>query len=293
MVKYIGAHVSAAGGVENAPLNAERIGATAFAFFTRNQRQWHARPLTKESISAFKSNCADCGYRPRQILPHGSYLVNLGHPLADGLKKSRRAFLDEMQRCESLGLMYLNFHPGSHLGKISESRCLARIAESINITLEATQGVIAVMENTAGQGSSVGHHFEHLAEIIDHVEDKSRVGVCLDTCHSFVAGYDLRTIEDCDKVFAEFDRIVGFRKLCGMHLNGSKAAFGSRVDRHHNIEQGLLGMTVFRYILADSRFDEIPLVLETIDESLWPGEIALLKKLVVNDSHTGVPGKLS
>lgn len=277
-MKYIGAHVSAAGGVENSPLNAQRIGATAFAFFTRNQRQWAARPLTKESISAFKSNCANCGYSPRQILPHGSYLVNLGHPLGEGLKKSRKAFLDEMQRCESLGLIYLNFHPGSHLGKISESRCLTRIAESINVTLGATQRVIAVMENTAGQGSSLGHRFEHLAEIIDHVEDKSRVGVCLDTCHSFAAGYDLRTVAGCDNVFSEFDRIVGFKKLCGMHLNGSKAAFESRVDRHHSLEQGLLGMTVFRYIMTDSRFDEIPLVLETIDESLWPKEIALLNK---------------
>ncbi|MEZ5573841.1 MAG: deoxyribonuclease IV [Halioglobus sp.] len=284
-MKFIGAHVSAAGGVENAPLNAQRIGATAFAFFTRNQRQWQARPLTKESIAAFKANCANCNYNARQILPHGSYLVNLGHPLSEGLQKSRRAFLDEMQRCESLGLMYLNFHPGSHLGKISESRCLARIAESINITLDATQRVIAVMENTAGQGSSLGHRFEHLAEIIDRVEQTSRVGVCLDTCHSFAAGYDLRTMDDCDRVFAEFDRIVGFEKLCGMHLNGSKAAFGSQVDRHHSLEQGLLGMNVFRYIMMDSRFDGIPLVLETIDESLWPTEIALLKELSTHAKH--------
>jgi deoxyribonuclease-4 len=278
-MKYIGAHVSAAGGVENAPLNAHRIGATAFAFFTRNQRQWDARPLTQQSISAFKSNCANCGYGPQQILPHGSYLVNLGHPVADALKKSRKAFLDEMRRCESLGLKYLNFHPGNHLGKISEARCLARIAESINMALDATQGVIAVMENTAGQGSSLGHRFEHLAEIIDRVEDKSRVGVCLDTCHSFAAGYDLRTVADCNKVFAEFDRVVGFKKLCGMHLNGSKAAFESRVDRHHSLDKGLLGMNVFRYIMADARFDDIPLVLETIDESLWPKEIALLNEL--------------
>jgi len=278
-MKYTGAHVSAAGGVENAPLNAQKIGATAFAFFTRNQRQWHARPLTKESISRFRANCAHCGYSPQQILPHSSYLINLGHPESEGLKKSRKAFLEEMQRCESLGLTYLNFHPGSHLGKMSENRCLARIAESIDIALEGTRRVIAVIENTAGQGSSLGHRFEHLAEIIGRVGDQSRVGVCLDTCHTFAAGYDLRTDEDCDKTFAEFNRIVGFDKLCGMHLNGSKVALGSRVDRHHSLEQGLLGMTVFRYIMRDSRFDGIPLVLETIDESIWPEEIALLNGL--------------
>ena len=278
-MKYIGAHVSAAGGVENAPINAHRIGATAFAFFTRNQRQWHARPLTKESVTAFKANCADFGYSPDQILPHSSYLINLGHPESGGLKKSRNAFRDEMQRCESLGLMYLNFHPGSHLGKISETRCLARIAESIDIALDVTRGITAVIENTAGQGNNMGYRFEHLAQIIEHVGDKSRVGVCLDTCHTFAAGYDLRTAADCEQTFAEFDRIVGFDKLCGMHLNGSKAEFGSRVDRHHSLQRGHLGMTVFKYIMRESRFDGIPMVLETIDESIWPEEIALLKEL--------------
>lgn len=278
-MKYIGAHVSAAGGVENAPLNAQNIGATAFAFFTKNQRQWHGKPLSEESINAFKANCAECGYAPRQILPHGSYLMNLCHPEREGLKKSRNAFLDEMRRCEQLGLQYLNFHPGSHLKKLSESECLARVADSINIALDVTQGVTAVIENTAGQGSNLGYRFEQLAEIIDHVEDKSHVGVCLDTCHSFAAGYELRSIEGCDKTFAEFDRIVGFDYLCGMHLNGSKVELGSRVDRHHSLEQGALGMTVFEYIMADFRFDGIPMVLETIDESIWPKEIALLKKL--------------
>lgn len=278
-MKYIGAHVSAAGGVENAPLNARRIGATAFAFFTRNQRQWHARPLTEESISAFRSNCADCGFSPGQILPHSSYLINLGHPGSDGLEKSRRAFLDEMQRCESLGLMYLNFHPGSHLKKISETRCIARVAESINIALDATSGVTAVIECTAGQGSNIGYRFEHLAQIIDAVDDKSRVGVCLDTCHMFAAGYELRSVADCEKSFAAFGRLVGFDKLCGMHLNGSRAEFGSRLDRHHSLQQGFLGMTVFEYIMRDSRFDGIPLVLETVDDTLWPEEIALLKEL--------------
>lgn len=278
-MKFIGAHVSAAGGVENAPLNASRIGATAFALFTKNQRQWHAKPLAEESIIAFKHNCEENGFTPNQILPHDSYLINLGHPEADGLEKSRNAFIDEMQRCEQLGLKYLNFHPGSHLKKISESECLARIAESINIAISATGGVIAVIENTAGQGTNLGHRFEHLADIIDQVDDKSRVGVCLDTCHSFAAGYDLRTREDCEKTFAEFESVVGFKYLCGMHLNGSKSEYNSHVDRHHSLDQGNLGMAVFECIMNDPRFDSIPLVLETIDESIWPDEIAFLKGL--------------
>ncbi len=283
-MKFIGAHVSAAGGVENAPLNAQRIGATAFALFTRNQRQWHAKPLTEESIAAFRANCEQCGYTAAQILPHDSYLINLGHPEPEALQKSRSAFLDEMQRCEQLGLRYLNFHPGSHLQKIGEVDCLARIAESVNLALEATRGVSAVIENTAGQGTNLGYRFEHIAQIIELVEDRSRVGVCLDTCHSFAAGYELRTREGCEATFGEFDRVVGLGYLRGMHLNGSKAAFGSRVDRHHSLEQGHLGMTVFEYIMRDARFDGIPLVLETIDDSLWPHEIALLKSLAGESS---------
>jgi deoxyribonuclease-4 len=278
-MKYIGAHVSAAGGVENAPLNAHRIGATAFALFSKNQRQWHAKPLSAESIAAFKANCESCGYGPAQVLPHDSYLINLGHPETAGLEKSRAAFLDEMQRCEQLGLIYLNFHPGSHLRKIDEAACLARIAESIDLALDATSGVTAVIENTAGQGSNLGYRFEQIAAIIEQVGDRSRVGVCLDTCHMFAAGYELRTPAGCEATFTEFDAVVGFDYLRGMHLNGSKATFGSRVDRHHSLGQGELGMAVFEYIMADDRFDDIPLVLETIDESLWPEEISLLQRM--------------
>jgi deoxyribonuclease-4 len=280
-MKRIGAHVSAGGGVGNAPLNAAAIGANAFALFTKNQRQWVAKPLTDESIEAFKQNCADNGFGPESILPHDSYLINLGHPEADKLEKSRAAFLDEMQRCEQLGLDRLNFHPGSHLKQMSESECLAVIAESINITLDITEGVTAVIENTAGQGSNLGFRFEHLAEIIDQVEDKSRVGVCIDTCHSFAAGYDLRTAESCAAVFAELDRIVGLSYLRGMHLNDSKKELGSRVDRHHSLGQGVLGLEVFKYIMNDERFDDMPLILETIDETLWEEEITLLRSFIL------------
>lgn len=276
-MKQIGAHVSAAGGVENAPLNAAKIGANAFALFTKNQRQWVAKPLTTESIDAFKENCADHGFALEHVLPHDSYLINLGHPEADKLEKSRDAFLDEVQRCEQLGLNLLNFHPGSHLKLVSESECLATIAESINITLDQTQGVTAVIENTAGQGSNLGFRFEQLAEIINGVEDKSRVGVCIDTCHSFAAGYDLRTAESCEAVFKEFEGVVGFNYLRGMHLNDSKKGLGSRVDRHHSLGKGELGLEVFRYIMNDARFDDIPMVLETIDETIWAEELELLR----------------
>ena len=276
-MKYIGAHVSASGGVENAIKNAKDIGATAFALFTKNQRQWLAPALTAEQIALFRSMMSEAGYEAGQVLPHDSYLINLGHPEQEGLQKSRESFFEEMRRCELLGLDRLNFHPGSHLKKISEEESLDRIAESINMALERTSGVIAVIENTAGQGSNLGFKFEHLAYIIDRVEDKSRVGVCLDTCHSFAAGYDLRTKEALDATFAEFERIVGFKYLKGMHLNDAMKPLGSRVDRHAPLGDGEIGWECFRYIMSDERFDNIPLILETPDEERWAQEIAQLK----------------
>ncbi len=275
-MKYVGAHVSASGGVQNTPLNAQAIGARAFALFTKNQRQWHAKPLTGEVVAAFRENLEEIGIEARHVLPHDSYLINLGHPEPEGLEKSRHAFLEEMQRCEQLGLELLNFHPGATLRKISETDSLRLVADSINWVLEQTEGVTAVIENTAGQGSTLGYRFEHLAEIIERVEDRSRVGVCLDTCHTFVSGYDLRTATACDETFARFETIVGFDYLCGMHLNDSKPELGARVDRHHSLGRGKLGWEVFRYIMRDDRFDDIPLILETIDETLWAEEIAAL-----------------
>lgn len=276
-MKFVGAHVSASGGVDQAVIRAHELEATAFALFTKNQRQWKAAPLSAEVIDKFKNACAQYGYGPGQILPHDSYLINLGHPITDALEKSREAFLDEMQRCEQLGLTLLNFHPGSHLMQIDEDQCLARIAESINIVLDRTQNVSAVIENTAGQGSNLGFKFEHLAAIIDGVEDKSRVGICIDTCHAFAAGYDLRTEEDCQKTFKELSEVVGFSYLRGMHLNDAKSAFNSRVDRHHSLGEGNIGKTVFSYIMRDPRFDNIPLILETVDANIWAAEIAWLK----------------
>lgn len=275
-MKYYGAHVSSSGGVENAPLNAMEIGAKAFALFTKNQRQWVAKPLTEENIALFKSNLKKSGILPSMVLPHDSYLINLGHPEEEGLTKSRDAFFDEMQRCEQLGLEKLNFHPGSHLQKISEDECLMRVAESINMALEWTKGVTAVIENTAGQGSNIGYSFEQLRSIIENVEDQSRVGVCIDTCHAFSAGYDLSSMHSIDEVFRQFHDIIGFNYLKGMHLNDTMKPMGSRVDRHNNIGKGLLGVTIFEYIAADNRFDNIPLILETPDETKWKEEIAQL-----------------
>lgn len=283
-MKFVGAHVSASGGVDQAVIRAHELEATAFALFTKNQRQWKAAPLTAEVIDKFKSACAQYHYQPEQILPHDSYLINLGHPVEEALEKSREAFIDELERCSELGLTLLNFHPGSHLMQIDEDKCLARIAESINIALDKTQGVTAVLENTAGQGSNLGFRFEHLAAIIDGVEDKSRVGVCIDTCHAFAAGYDLRTEEECSKTFAHFERTVGFNYLRGMHLNDAKSAFDSRVDRHHSLGEGNIGKTAFSWIMRDPRFDGIPLILETVNPDIWAEEIAWLKSQEVAEN---------
>jgi len=279
-MKYIGAHVSTKGGVENAPFNAHEIGANALALFTKNQRQWAAKPLGDENIELFKTNCQKYGIELDQILAHDSYLINLGHPEAQGLEKSRKAFVDEMQRCEQLDIKMLNFHPGSHLKKISQEKCLKTISDSINISLDVTNQVTAVIENTAGQGTNMGFTFEQIAAIIDNIEDKIRVGVCIDTCHAFSAGYDLKN--NFDKTWQEFDKIIGFKYLKGMHLNDSKKAFSSRVDRHESIGKGTLGIEVFRQIMLDSRFDNIPLILETPNSDIWAQEIALLKGFAEN-----------
>ena len=274
-MKRIGAHVSAGGGVENAPVNAVGIGADAFALFTKNQRQWVAKALTDDSINLFKGRVKESGLETRYILPHDSYLINLGHPDPEAIAKSRDAFIDEMKRCEQLGLQLLNFHPGSHLNKITVEECLDRVAESINIALGQTSGVTAVIENTAGQGSNIGNRWEHLRYIIDRVDDKSRVGVCIDTCHAFAAGYDLA--DHYDETFDEFDNIVGFSYLRAFHLNDTKKPLGSRVDRHESIGSGCIGIDFFKRLMADPRFDDMPLILETPDESIWPEEIALLR----------------
>lgn len=277
-MKYIGAHVSAAGGVENSPGLANEIGATGFALFTKNQRRWKAKPLSEKNIAGFKEQCQRFDFPMEAIIPHDSYLINLGHPEKEGLQKSRDAFLDELQRCEQLGIQKLNFHPGSHLNKHSEEDCIAVIAESINLALDQTEFVKAVIENTAGQGTNMGYRFEHLAAMIEKVDQKNRVGVCIDTAHAYAAGYELSSEVGFEETFAQFDLIVGFSKLMGMHLNDSKKELGSKVDRHESLGDGLIGWTPFRLIMEDSRFDEIPLILETPNTERWAEEIHQLKQ---------------
>lgn len=275
--RYIGAHVSASGGVSNAVANALEIGANAFALFTRNQRQWYPKPLEEEEIENFRSAVKKAGIEPKHILPHASYLINLGNPDPTNLKKSRDAFLDEMQRCEQLGLTLLNFHPGSHLKKMSEEDCLAQIAEEINIALQKTKGVTAVLENTAGQGTNLGYRFEHLKAIIDQVEDKSRVGVCIDTAHTLAAGYDIRTEEGYRETMYQIDKIIGLEYLRGIHLNDSLKELASRVDRHASVGEGVMGMTLFEVLMQDERLADIPIILETPNPDRWAEEIALLR----------------
>lgn len=279
IMKYVGAHVSAEGGVSMTPKAAFDIGAKAFALFTKNQKRWVAKPLTEQECDRFKSEMKKYGFEPEYVLPHDSYLINLGSPKEEGLEKSRMAFIDEMERCFQLGLKMLNFHPGSHLKEVDEETCLNTIADSINMALDKVPDVMAVIENTAGQGTNVGYKFEHIAYIIDRIKDKSRVGVCLDTCHTFTAGYDLSSKEAYEKTFEDFDRIVGMKYLKAIHLNDSKKELSSKVDRHDSIGKGLIGKDFFSYFMNDPRFDNMPIILETPDDELWKEEISYLYSL--------------
>ncbi len=275
-MKYIGAHVSVAGGVSNAPLEAHRIGAKAFALFTGSSSRWVSKAISDDEAARFKENCALYGFTPDIILPHDNFLINLGSPDPEKLEKSRKSFLDEMKRCMALGLTMLNFHPGSHLNAMTEDECLDRIAESVNIILDKTEGVTAVLENVAGQGSNIGHSFEQLAHIIDRIEDKTRIGVCIDTCHAYSAGFDLADPEGYEKTWEDFDRVIGMGYLRGMHLNDDKKPLGSRIDRHESIGLGTLGNDFFTRLVNDPRLDGIPMILETPDDSIWAQEIAWL-----------------
>lgn len=278
-MKYVGAHVSVSGGVENAPVNAQKIGARAFALFTRNQRQWASKPLTEKSIRLFNENLARSEIRIEHVLPHAGYLINIGSPDKETRRKSLDALFDETYRASQLGIHYLNFHPGSHLKQMSEEECLEVIAEGMNEVLRKTEGVALLIEGTAGQGSNMGYRFEHLATIIAEVDDKTRVGVCLDTCHTFAAGYDLRSPEAYAESMDEFGKVVGFDYLKGMHLNDSKYDLGTKKDRHDGIGKGFLGLDAFRNVMNDPRLDDIPMILETNDPDRWAEEIRTLAGL--------------
>ncbi len=278
-MKRIGAHVSASGGVFNAPLNAAKIEADAFAMFVKNQRRWDAPPLSAEDTIAFKDALKQSGIRAEHVLVHDSYLINLGHPREAEREKSLNAFIDEIRRCEALGLRLLNFHPGSHLNEISAQVCLDNIAGSLNFAIANTAGIKLVLENTAGQGSNLGYDFAQLAYVIGKISNKDRIGVCIDTCHAFAAGYDLRSPQAYERTMSEFDRAIGYKFLSGMHLNDTKNELGVRKDRHESLGRGFLGLAAFENIMNDPNIDEIPLILETIDDSLWAEEIALLRSM--------------
>ncbi|XP_019641285.1 PREDICTED: uncharacterized protein LOC109482868 [Branchiostoma belcheri] len=261
--KFVGAHVSITGGIQNAVENAVDINARAFGLFLRSQRQWACKPMEESAARLFREACQKQGFSPNQILPHGSYLLNCGAPNPETLRKSREALVDELKRCEQLGLTMYNFHPGSSCGEITVEECLTRIAESINLAHQQTSSVTTVIENMSCQGNTVGGKFAELRGIIDRVEDKSRVGVCLDTCHAFAAGYDLSTQAGYDKMMQEFEETIGFSYLRAMHINDSKGEVGCHLDRHENIGKGKIGIEGFRRVMNDPRLNNIPMILET------------------------------
>lgn len=284
----IGAHVSTAGGLFNAPGNARRIKARALALFVKNPRQLRAPPLAPQTVQRFAEELESAAFQPEHVLPHDGYLINLGHPDKEKRTVYYEAFLAEMKRCEELGLRCLNIHPGAHLKGCSEDACLDTIAACINSALEQTRGVRVVVENTAGQGSAVGYRFEHLGRIVDRVEDKTRIGVCFDTCHAFAAGYDIRTPETYQQTITALDKAVGLSYLRGVHLNDARRELGSRVDRHESIGKGAIGRKGFANLMNDPRLDEIPMILETPDDQLWAKEIRMLYRMreAKNDAAT-------
>jgi len=273
---FVGPHVSAGGGVANAPRNAHALAATGFALFVKNQRQWSAPPLNAAEIGAFAAAMKVCGYTTEQVLPHAGYLINLANPDDAAHTKSLASFLDEARRCIALGLDKLNVHPGSHLRLITPEAACERTASAINSVLRQTDGITFVVENTAGSGGLIGARFEELKMILDAVDTPSRIGFCFDTAHAFAAGYDISTRDGFLRTMDAFDKMVGLHFLKAMHLNDSRAAFESRVDRHASLGDGVLGLEVFKCIMRDERFQNMPLILETPDESRWAEEVQML-----------------
>ena len=275
----LGAHTSASGGVHRALLEGKDIQATTIQLFTSNQKQWEGRVLTAEHLDCWKRTLDETGLT--HIMSHDSYLINLGGPRADILEKSRKAFSEEVKRCLQLEVSYLNFHPGAALdGDVQE--CLDRIVESLLLTRPLLEkGTLRLLlETTAGQGSSVGHCFEHLAYIIDKVNDQIPIGVCIDTCHIFAAGYDIRTPEAWNQTLAAFDRNIGLHYLHAFHLNDSLKDLGSRVDRHQPLGEGKIGWDCFRFLMTDERTRALPKYLETPGGTeVWKKEIECLQQL--------------
>lgn len=282
--KFVGAHVSASGGVQNAPINAAKIGAAGFALFLKNQRQWNFNPLEDATKEAWKTNSAALQFDSRHVLPHGSYLVNMCNADASKRQKAYETFEDDLKRCDELQIKYHNFHPGSTCGEITPDESIELLAACIDRAHAATKQVVVVLENCAGSANTIGS-FEDLGKIIAKVQDRTRIGVCLDTCHAFAAGHDLRTKEAYEETMRQFDQLVGFKYLRGVHLNDSKGELGCKKDRHENIGKGMIGLEGFRCLMNDKRFDGIPIVLETPEDKKdsvegYRKEIDLLYSLV-------------
>jgi deoxyribonuclease-4 len=257
-----GAHMSISGGLHKAFGHGERAGCDTVQIFSKNQQQWRGKPLTEQDIAQFKAEQQRTGFGP--IIVHDSYLINLASPKDELWEKSIAAFADELERCSALGIPYLVTHPGAHTGS-GEEAGLRREAEALNRLFDAGVGgdVQVLLETTAGQGSCLGHRFEHLAQLIELAHRPERLGVCVDTCHILAAGYDIRTPEACAATFDEFDRVIGLGRLKAFHLNDSQKDLGSRVDRHTHIGQGCVGLEGFRAIVNDPHFADLPMILET------------------------------
>lgn len=279
---YIGCHTSISGGIWKAPLEAAEFGAKAFGLFLHNQHQWMMKPLAEGHAEKFRDTCQKLNYQPNQIVPHGSYLLNCGSPKEDVKKKSMAMLVQELQRCEDLGLLYFNFHPGSTLGKISIEKCLSSIANAIKEAHRATKYVIVLLENMSCQGNTVGGKFTELKAIIDQVDDKSRIGVCIDTCHSHAAGYDLSSLEGYEVFINDIETVIGWNYVKAFHLNDSKGPSGCHKDRHENIGKGTIGVDGFRRIMNDARMERIPMILETPykNDDIYKEEIKLLYSLI-------------
>ncbi|MDK2859260.1 MAG: deoxyribonuclease [Sphaerochaeta sp.] len=273
----IGPHTSIAGGVHNAAIQAANLRANAFGMFTKNQRQWKSKDLDKEAITLFKSTMVEKGFTAQQVLVHDSYLINLGNPDPEKRKKSLEAFIDELRRVDQLGLSLLNFHPGSHLGLIDPKESLSLVAQSLDIALSETDHVVAVIENTAGQGTNLGSSFEELAYLFEQCTQRERIGFCIDTCHAHAAGYSMSSPEEFNTAIEQFDTLLGLSHLKGMHLNDAKSNAGSHLDRHASLGMGSIGWATFEYIACDARFENMPLILETVDDTLWKDEVAHLR----------------
>lgn len=264
-----GAHVSISGGIENAILSGNELQCNAIQIFSKQQLRWNAKPLLEKEIAPYRESIKKSAIK--SVIIHDSYLINLGSPDKENLIKSREAFLEEVIRAESLNAAGLVLHPGSHGNKITEDECMKVIAESIAITLDKTKGFTTKLfiENTAGQGNTVGYTFEQLAKIIDLVSGKDRIGVCFDTCHAFASGYEIRNEKAYEEIFRRFNDLIGLDKIHVFHINDSKRDRGTRVDRHENIGIGLMGKEPFRYLVNDIRFKNIPMILETPGGDAW------------------------